>query len=506
MMVRKFLNNLINQSGFLFVLVVLALHYQLIVSDNLIFRDDYSIVMAIKNTTSLPNYFSNLLSGYYLDFQPVRDLTLYFNLVLSNVIGYGGFHLFNVLLLLINLYFIGRLLKLLGHSDKGIALVLILISAHPILNSTAAWVSNRKHLLSILFITLYLFEEMRNDKTRFWSLVWCLLSFLSQPITVFIPMINVFLKKKILKKITNQWDLFIVLVSIITVVLNYWFYSSFVHFLGRNAVLDIHNNTGIQVLKVCRVAFQVLVPISLAVEYDLGSIYNFIGIVLTILTLFLFYKFEKRRSAQLAFLMVLSTLFPVLNWGPRDAYLLVITLSLSFYLIKLEGYFSKKIIVPYLLVLIFLLVHSHKFTNMWSSDLDLAETSYKTEGGADNLYLYSIELSKKFPHKAVEIFNHALSIYPDLTNFLVLQKKAEAIYNSLNTTDLEKLEVFRGNNKSNVFDVFYHSLLLKKMGYSNEHQNARKSLIFFLSDKPTKSIFTTLICPKFPLECKNLGI
>lgn len=492
--------------GIIFTLL-LFFHFQLILTDPLLLRDDLMLVGGVDNVSSMEDYWQKLTSGYLWDLQPIRDLTFYLNLKLYYGIGYGAFHLTNLLLGGCILVLSRKILYEFKFHQNVIFLGLLFVAAHPVFNSSIAWVSNRKHLLAVMFILGYFLAEIRNKVTTPKSLVLVLLSYLSQPITIFMAPIWIVYKKLIQKRKVNVYDSMIFVITFAGLILNQIFYSTNERFAGRNLVDEVNSSAGLYILKMARTSVQVLFPVSLGAEYDPGNLLSILGIVLTVLIIFLLIKLKKPSAEYLLYLIPLSALFPVLKWGPRDPYLLTTLLLTSFFICSFfQKFITKKIVLSYVFLLLCFSVFSYKYTNMWKSDLALFQTSYEAEGGADNMFKYAIALTKYESDKAFEIIESAINKYPTIAGPTFLHLRAYALFKSSNFSSDEKLRKFRSYQSPDIYLVFYQIKVMKELKVSEGVTNAEEALKGALRHPFNRKSFTIDVCPLFPADCKALGL
>lgn len=487
--------------------ILIIFHYDLLIKDTILLRDDVLLVSAVDGITSLKDYVSKILEGALYDIQPVRDLTFYINLKFYHAFGYGGFHLFNIFLMLIILYVFKKNAMSLGLNNFVIFMGLTFVAVHPVFNTSGAWVSNRKHLLSILFISLYVSDCLKENPSGPRSLMWVLLSFLSQPITLFIPVGWILYKRLVELKKIFFGDKLIIFLSFVVLISNYYFYNSNIRFAGRNAVDAYNSDIGTYILKLARVPVQLFMPLSFAVEYNPGNILNFVGIVLSVILLYLYNKFSKEKKEAFIILIGLTTLFPVIKWGGRDAYLLVTLLMTGYLFMKITNRLSRKvsclISIPIFLYLGF---YSYKFTNMWKHDVVLHKMSHEIEGGAENFFRYANVLAIYDPEKAYDIYGEAIKVYPHLAGQVLFANRAEALFKAPNLTDQKKLEKFRSNQNPDIFSLFFEIKLLEKLQLTKEVNSAKKALIQSLNNAEYRMEFYNIMCLTYHDECKNFGL
>lgn len=483
-------------------------HYILLKTDAIIMRDDHILISAVDSVVSIDDYVSKLITGYFYDIQPLRDLTFAINLKFLKWFDYAGFHLINMILGgLIIFYFRKLLLKV--NTDKNLVnLISLLIAFHPVFNSTIAWVSNRKHLLAVFFILLYLLELLKKKPSELRSLTYVILSLLSQPITVFIPII-VSLDKIIFRKIRlSVWDGIVCIVCSVSLVINYYFYHTNIRFAARNYA-DASSSLGDYILRLSRVSVQLLFPTSIAVEYNLGSWLSYLGIPLSVLIIYLFYKFRIHNTRYLFLLLIpLSTLFPVLNWGVRDPYLLCMILASMAILVLFLSRFNMKYVTSGLCIyLAFFFFYSNKYTKMWLNDFDLFRVSVENEGGIYNLVRYGQLLGGYKPGEAYDIFQEILRLYPQDADAAGMRAlKAEYLYKSPKYSPKEKINMFGSKTEVDIYEVFFLSKLHNDLGDLVKSKNALNALKKALEIKENEVLFSLAYCEKYIQECDDLGL
>ena len=484
-------------------------NYPLIIQDSVLIRDDVMLLGAVSSIHSFGEYWVKLIGGTFLDIQPIRDLTFFINIYFDKTFGYGGFHIGNLILGFFILIAIRKILILYRFKEEVIFACILLVGLHPILNSSMAWISNRKHLLSMLFIIWFLIDWKKSERITYRSVFFLTLSLLSQPITIFIPFIVTvwdFLKNK--KRIFAPYILMAVL-SFLILGLNYWFYSSMPVFEGRNAVASL-STLGLYVLRLGRVIIQLLFPVSLSVEYDHGSILNLIGAGFTVVAVYLLTKIKNiPYEAYLFMLFALSTLFPVIEWHVRDPYLLF---SLFVFIPLFCLYLSYKLKLKWFLALIILLtlplvIYSFKFTRMWENDLILTKTSYETEGGVENLIKHAAVLSVVNPTESYKTYMKIKEIYEDMDSRFLIPRIANTYFDSKHLSDEKKLQEYEELNTQDPYNSFFKIKFLKKMNKLEAAKTEEQKFLKMLKLHPqVVKPFVKTVCTAYPTDCRELGI
>lgn len=136
-----------------------------------------------------PDYKNLLLSGKIYDFQPLRDLTLYLDLKIDNLLNWS--HTGTITNLIIFYLTLILLFKIFLHFfDKKLAIFLTSIFfTHPLYFFCYIEITQRKHILSFLLIlaTFYTLLKGKNRKKFLLSYFFYFLSILSHPINALIP-------------------------------------------------------------------------------------------------------------------------------------------------------------------------------------------------------------------------------------------------------------------------------------------------------------------------------
>lgn len=488
-------------------LLILFFQKNLIREDSLLRRDDVSLISAVASVSSLKDYFIRLFNGSMWDIQPVRDLTFYLNLKLYNWFGYGFYHLTNIFICFLIIFLVRQILRKFDFKDNSITIAILFLSCHPVLNTSIAWVSNRKHLLSICFLLFFVLESLKPNPSSLKNFIWFQLSLLSQPITVFILPLSLLFKKFFLKQALRAWDFVNLACAATLTAFNYYFYKTDIKFLMRNVGEAANSGFGLYILRIGRVAVQLFFPVSFAVEYNPGNPLNFLGIVLTVMLIFLFIKYQFSWPRIFLYLTLLTTLFPVLKWGPRDAYLLTTLLLTSFIIAELLNKidFKKSIVVSS----VFLVAFSYYSTihaKMWVHDIPLHETSAEVEGGLENQYRFAIIMGTYYPGKMHEFLKLLPQSFPDMNPEILRLQLALIVFTTPLLNDSQKLALFKKNEEPSIFEVYYESELHRRLGELEKSSAAEKILKKILSENPSaKREFLLNVCPSLPKQCEQLG-
>ena len=170
----------------------------------------------IRDLSRLPELFTTPVQGNY---HPLTMFSLALNFAISGD-NEWSYHLFNLLLHLVNCYLVYRLAFLLSKNNSLIALVTSLLFAiHPLHVESVAWISERKDVLYALFfiagnITYTKYIDTSSKKQYWLTLLFVILSLMSKPAAVIFPVslfcIDILRRRQFsLKLITEKIPFFI---------------------------------------------------------------------------------------------------------------------------------------------------------------------------------------------------------------------------------------------------------------------------------------------------------
>ncbi len=177
---------------FTFAVIILLAHVNIIFAESTMSPDAPYILLYMEEAGSLKEYFLKLISLKGLDFQPVRDLSLYIDLKIFRLTGINLFIINNCLIWSGCCYQIYQLAKFRNQNENsGFILTCVLcFSVHPVFSQTINWSMGRKHLLAVFFIlygTQYLLKMIEGKKNGKWVFLPYLLSLLSVPVSLLWP-------------------------------------------------------------------------------------------------------------------------------------------------------------------------------------------------------------------------------------------------------------------------------------------------------------------------------
>lgn len=389
------LTTIFNKYFILISFFALFLIYLPIISNGPTVNPDAQIIFNnLEQIKSFKDYFFHLIKFETIDFQPIRDLSLYLDLSFFNTFGINLTIIQNMIIWLLSCLTIRKILILLFPKMKSFEFNLLTLNfmTYPIFANVISWGIARKHLLAFLFILLASYQFMRDHRKR--SHLFFLLSTLSQPIHLLWPIwafiYSVFLKRHSIKEtIRSLTPSFLILVFM--GIINTFYYKTSITFINHylSNTQDIFNFSD-RLLAMGHYFFQIIFPYQLSLYYTLGDYQVLIGILLLFIFLLQLLKFKDRENLTWLILGMLS-LSVVLN-SPKqlyDTYLLAPFFSIFLYLIfnlKNHGIHLR----PYLLIITFLFFSFRTFkeSSYWKSPVKLAQKSFLTRKSCHNAKSY----------------------------------------------------------------------------------------------------------------------
>ncbi len=469
-----------------------VIHWPMIVHDPLTSRDDHMLVNPLFDVHSLKQYWIGLKTGKIMDFQPVRDFSFWLDIHSTIRLGFGVFHLGNVLVWIACLAICARILRReIKHPEVG-ALCLIFLAIHPSIASTVAWVSARKHLLACFFALLatHIALKVPGDNgapsgkgVRLSIIITYALSILAQPIQLFLPLwiaLRGFLEKQ---AALIRTALACVPIAVAVAAVNYWYYNLGTYKAVSPAskfatAASFTEGIGIPVLSLGRHFFQIVAPFWVSAEYYPGSIQNIIGVVL--MPLFVWVCL-KRIDIKTSVSWLFFTFLPIgwivaarTNIFVSDSYLLLPLIGFSVLLGKLldpcaESFKRCKPIFQYVgvatfaaLVIFFSILSSHQSFS-WRSDDAIWENAFRTNRTPHNVAYIGLRfLDQKKYDDAYALAREDIQWAPYDPTVSVFY--ARAVYMNPKLSVDEKLKLLEAARHSGIWPTYFGSVLFAQKG------------------------------------------
>jgi hypothetical protein len=262
--------------------------------------------------------------GELIVYQPLKDLSLALDGLLTHALGHGTYHFTNLVLWFLCSFFAFELLEEdPAHRPSKLALStgVLLFAFHPLFVGSVAWVSARKHLLAFLFILLASWELVRDEKPRkrvevHWrALGWYGLALLCQPIQVLWPLWALaraaLIEKGPRQRIFYRTALVALVPLALAAAVNVAYYSGLYvkHTTVAKFVPLSRSGVAVPLLAIGRYVANLLYPLRLAPVYEPASMLGIAGLLaLPILLL----GVRKLKSSRLIASWLIFGALPIL--------------------------------------------------------------------------------------------------------------------------------------------------------------------------------------------------
>lgn len=360
--------------------------------------DAQYIIPTLIESGNLTGYIGKLLNLETLDLQPVRDLSLAFDLLVFNKTGFHISIFHNLVLWSLSAIIAFRILIFLypTFQKKALFLILSLYLTYPLFTQTLAWGVSRKHLLAYFFTLLITDRWLKNCqhfnfKNFLFITLFYTFAVFSQPIALLWPLwaITYSYDKTSFKLLAGS-----LIIMIGGVYLNFLYYSQSPLFLSlysskTNELQELPD----KILGLGHYTFQLLFPYLLSLSYSLGHWSTLVGIALLVVLLFGMIKSKVAKKTLLTW--VTFSILPlgiVLSKSTMlyDTYLLLpafglLVLICSFKKVQAPGAVAEKLMVIGLVLFMGL---SFKEAGYWKNDVLLSERNFENRPDCRTAYDY----------------------------------------------------------------------------------------------------------------------
>ncbi len=320
----------------LIIAVTLILQGPLTLKTELLLRDDRWLTAPLKDVHSFGDWWSLIRSGTLPDFQPLRDFSYWIDWQVAQALGIEPhFHVTNILIWWATLYLFWQIARRVfteasSHQISIPGTLVFLMAIHPIAVEPVAWISGRKHLLSLMFTlmaTRLLLGKLTPPRAVIIVIAFAA-GALSQPINVLWPIwAAAFLatSKNLAWARQHRLTLAILtvglaLISLSIVALNMTVYQGITwlgfqltphaEIYGKKLGAFRWDEIDISMLAVGRYFFNLLFPFKIAHRYSGGSPINLLGLLMIPLAAWAAWRLRERRREF--WLCALFTALPIL--------------------------------------------------------------------------------------------------------------------------------------------------------------------------------------------------
>ncbi len=372
---------------------------------------DAGFIFPLLRTLNFPlGYLKALLNLETLDFQPVRDLTLYVDIFVFNYTGYTIGVLLNCIIWAGSCYQILRIIEdeLAEKVDWKFFLFVLCFSVYPIFYNTVNWGIARKHLLAFFFILTATrnLAHFPSQKKSFLSVILpYTLSVLSLPIAVAWPFWAILHLgyKKVLE--SRQFRSLIIALMIITLLIagiNWAYYKTSITFLEIYPQKASHLDVLFMLVNVGFQYKQMIAP------YNLSFFYNYDGAYLGMLFLFLLLlSVFLLRNKKHVWIWILFGFIPmaVTLSTPHvyyDPYVIIPLAGLFLFLATQFPVFIRKYSVYMFPLLIIWGALTWQGNYVWKDMVKFYEVSFAANPNCTNALMYGSRIyrsDKKMPNE-----------------------------------------------------------------------------------------------------------
>lgn len=313
----------------------LVLYWQPIAKAPLLDFDDKALASPMAQVVSFHDYLGLWNDNVIVDVQPVRDLSYWLEYRIEAVSGFRNHQLVNLLLWLGILAMLFTLMEQQQFARWLIVGLVTYAAIHPAAVNSVAWTAARKHLLSMLFVTIATWSWLRYQKTKtthsqrgwyYWlTTASYVLSVWSQPISALFPIWawSVDVQERGKKTAANlgkaTWKtLPLAINGAVVLWINMTYYAGprfQEHFSaggGTKYLAESWSTAADRLLILGRYTYQLILPTLPSIcPYDLSMPEGFVGLMLLPLVLLVFFKSVPRKEFYRWTLLMALPLFVV---------------------------------------------------------------------------------------------------------------------------------------------------------------------------------------------------
>lgn len=354
-------------------LVVIAAYYPVLTSYKTASPDASLILGVFESTSGLWDYITKLFTLKTMDFQPVRDLSLWIDWVVFKKLNINTYIIQNAIIWIgicsVTLSLLTKIYKL---PVERLFPFVMAYSIYPLFCSILSWSMARKHLLAFLFILLAtekLIDYFQyNKKKDIWLInLYYLLALLSQPIGILWPLwAAVYARSQKKLKVPSIISLFFILALVAIANFTYYKKSAVFTAIFESKTKDAFEIAD-KILALGHYFYQLFIPYYQTFFYDLGHWSIWVGLLIAAIfyLLYSFLKLPKKELALWSFFAFLPILV-ILNTPntKSDTYLLLPSFALLVVLVRiLEPHLKKSFLIIPVLWIVFINFESRLWTD-----------------------------------------------------------------------------------------------------------------------------------------------
>ncbi len=438
-----------------------------------------------------PIEYLNMLANFeVIDFQPVRDLTFFFDIFIFNHFTIVSFATTNVILWGFAGFFLFKLFsRFFTKENKFQAMVwTIAFLVYPLFSQAVSWGMARKHILAFLFIlwaTNSFLDWIEDGRNLFKSYIGYVLAGLSHPIFLLWPIWAIFHHAIVVPETrrTERKSFWIFFVTMIVLIFTNWAYYT----IGNPRVAEVYGmvkpSISIPMMTVNFLFYfrQILYPYELSYDNYPTLSNSWPGLIL--IALIGFYVFNQRKNLQtFSWLLFVLLPFPIILTLPVvfDQYLLLPVVGIIILILRKWNSYPRFIISAVLGATLIWGVMTFNEAMAWADVKIIAERNFINSPScksASEVMINNYTDGKKAPHEAVKYFtdSNCTSFHPDTAmrlrlKFIILESlmlyyEDEFFSHEFSVQRLQQLAQF------NYFPDLIYASIISEEGKSEEIEN-----------------------------------
>ena len=399
---------------------------------------DESLIYPLLEKISTPlEYIKKLAEFETLDFQPVRDLTLYIDILVLRNFGVIISIFLNCLIWIWAMWQVLRIIEERYEFNRlHTFLVVGCFSVYPIYAQSINWGIARKHLLAFAFsiaATRYFFLWLKGLAKERHILIFYTLSVLSVPVSMLWPlwarMTIFFTKSPRRQKNSLKLIVSLYLVMLLIIGINWAYYNTSYTFLQTYQQKSYYNDYFMILLNVGHQIKQVLFPYNLSYYYGFDGFSLAGAVLLLIFLIWLFFK--KRNEGEIWIWVIYSGVhLVVLQNTPLayfDTYVLQTSLGLFFIIFLLVRNYFKRLIPVLSILLVFWTAFTLSVNPTWGDSVKFFKKSFESQQSCGNAIGYGAAKYLKMEKLPDDLYdyiqvNECLMKDPNDSPFLAMRK------------------------------------------------------------------------------------
>lgn len=367
------------------------------------YNPDSSFTLPTLDSIKSPLQYIKLLGNFEtIDFQPVRDISFFFDLWIFRNTGLVSFSTINIFLWAFSCWLILRLLERIVPDErrKGLVLWVMCFAVFPLFSQSVSWGMARKHILAFplfLLATNYYLDWLEGKKEWLKSYLFYVASSLSQPLVIFWPvwaLTHYFVKKQPKHDAKKIFTIFFI--TLITLLLtNYAYYT-----VGNQVVSDIFGkssphftNVSGMLLNLNFYARQMIYPYSLGFLYMPRWELAWPGLLLVagVMTFLWVYRKDREVFSWLIFILIPVPVFLPITGSVFDQYLIIPTCGVLILAARAWNRDSRILWSVLTTLVIGWSLFTHQQVSLWQDPVALNKRNFENSPSCKSALFYAHE-------------------------------------------------------------------------------------------------------------------